>query len=123
MRNLLARRPPPSRPRSQLVVELTGVVWPEGTQWVSQCIEFDISSFGASPGDAIEELKDAVCSYLNTIEDLGERERVFEERGVPVYQQLPSTVQSRTPRALLDRPGAMIRPFDVPIGGGSLALA
>lgn len=51
-------------------------------QWVGTCQELEVSSQGDSLGDAIDETIEATLLYLDTIEELGERKRVFEERGV-----------------------------------------
>ena len=98
-------------------VELTGVMWPEGDAWVSQCVEFDIASSGPTPDEAEAELMDALCAYLNTLEDLGEREQVFKQRGIPVYTTLPTTglYHPSVPREYLRREGAQIRPMELPL--------
>lgn len=68
----------------RLIVPLTIAVWQEAGHWLSECVELEIGSFGDNPNDAAAQAMDAVCSYLNTLEELGERERVFEERGIQV---------------------------------------
>ncbi len=123
LKQLFGRHETASAPHSGLMIELTGVVWPEGSEWVSQCVEIDVSSFGSTPQEAIEELKDAIGSYLNTIDELGERERALETRGVPVYKILPTAYEFRVPRSLLDRPGSLVRPFDLSIGNNQAVLA
>jgi hypothetical protein len=98
-------------------VELTGVMWPEGDVWVSQCVELEIASFGPNPDEAQTELMDAVCAYLNTLEELGERERVLEQRGIQVYANPPrtGTYSPSIPREYLRREGAQIRPMELPL--------
>jgi len=47
---------------------------------------------------------DAVCSYLNTLEALGEREMVFAERSLAVYTSPPASVRlAELPRDVADR--------------------
>ena len=62
------------------------VVAKEGNQYSSWCPEFDIASCGDSPEDAVKNLGDALELYLNTLEEEGERERVFKERGIRTVQ-------------------------------------
>ncbi len=50
-------------------LNLTGIVWKEGNQYVSLCPQIDISSFGDSIEEAFNNLKDAVQLYLKD-EDL-----------------------------------------------------
>jgi predicted RNase H-like HicB family nuclease len=96
-------------------LELTSVVWPEEDQWVSQCVELDVASSGSTPDEAQEQLMDALCAYLNTLEELGEREQVLEERGIEVYTA-PKTgnFHPTVPRSYLRHAGAQIRPVEVP---------
>lgn len=99
-------------------VELTGVMWREGETWISQCVEVDIASSGATPDEAQAELMDALCAYLNTLEELGEREKVLEARGIPVYAGLlPSegNYHPTVPREYMRRDGAQIRPMELPL--------
>ena len=58
------------------------VVTKEGNQYSSWCPELDIASCGDSPENAIRNLGDALKLYVDTLEEEGERERVFKERGV-----------------------------------------
>ena len=105
---------------SHLVVPLTVAVWPEGEQWVAQCVEFDVASSGASSEEAAAEAMDAICSYLNTLEELGERERVFAERGIRAFFDSPPTVQAAPlPRALAEREGLQVRLFEYPMSAAS----
>ena len=58
------------------------VVTKEGNQYSSWCPELDIASCGDSPEDAIRNLGDALQLYVDTLEEEGERVRVFKERGI-----------------------------------------
>lgn len=40
------------------------IVWKEGKYYVSQCLNFEVSSFGESTQEAIENLKEAAELYL-----------------------------------------------------------
>ncbi len=80
-------------------------------------VELDIASSGSTPDEAQSELIDALCAYLNTLEDLGEREQVFKLRGIPIYTTLPTTglYHPSVPREYLRREGAQIRPMELPL--------
>lgn len=54
----------------------------EGGQWASWCEELGVHSCGDSIGEAIDNAVDATLTYLNTIEGLSERRRVFKEREI-----------------------------------------
>ncbi len=58
------------------------VVTQEGKQYSAWCPELDIASCGDTPEEAIKNLGDAVELYLNTLEEEGERERLFKEKGI-----------------------------------------
>ena len=63
-------------------ITLTLEAYPEGRRFVSRCRELDVTSCGDSLVDAFEQVKDAVTVYLNAIEQLGDRERIFAEKGI-----------------------------------------
>ncbi len=68
-----------------IVVEF--VVVKEGNQYSSWCPEFDIASCGDSPEEAVRNLGDALELYVNTLEEEGERERVFREKGTRIVHE------------------------------------
>ena len=49
------------------------VVWREGNQYVAQCLNVEVSSFGDSIDEAIKNLKEAVELYFQ-----GEHEELVE---------------------------------------------
>ncbi|MEX2245779.1 MAG: hypothetical protein WEC75_03750 [Dehalococcoidia bacterium] len=67
-------------------VTLTLEVLPEGRSFVSRCVELDVASCGDTAGEAIEAVKDALLTYLEAIEELGERERIFREKGIDEFR-------------------------------------
>jgi len=102
-------------PPATLHALLTIALWPEGDRWLSECIELGVGSFGATPNEAYEEGVDAICSYLNTLEQLGERERVFAEKSVTTYIDKPAELHlAHVPRAIADRPEMQLRPYETP---------
>lgn len=106
-----------------LLLPLTIVVWQEEDQWVSQCAEFYVASSGETADEAVEEAVDAVCSYLNTIEALGERERVFAERSIAVYASPPAEFHFHLKRELLERQGVQVRPVELPLANREVVPA
>jgi hypothetical protein len=45
-------------------ITLTASIWREGDQFVAQCIEYDISSYGDTEDEALESLAEAVALHL-----------------------------------------------------------
>jgi predicted RNase H-like HicB family nuclease len=45
-------------------LDLTAVVWQEGSWFVSQCIELDVASQGRTEDEALTNLEEAVLLYL-----------------------------------------------------------
>jgi len=45
-------------------LELKNVVWREGKYYVAQCLNVDISSFGRTKKDALDNLDEALELYL-----------------------------------------------------------
>ena len=60
------------------------IVVKEGRQYSSWSPILDIASCGDSPDEAVKNLGDAVELYLNTLEEEGEQEQVFKERGIKI---------------------------------------
>lgn len=50
---------------------LTAIIWEEDDQYVSKCPELEVSSWGYSPQEAKDNLKDAVELYLENAKELG----------------------------------------------------
>ncbi len=63
---------------------LTAKIHKEDDQYVARCLELDIASCGDTPEEAFENLKDASDVYVITLEETGQIERVFAERGIKV---------------------------------------
>jgi predicted RNase H-like HicB family nuclease len=74
---------------------VTLVVQPEGEYYVSKCLELGTASFGRDQTEALEKLADATEVYLNTLEDLGECDRVLRQKGVRIYSYEPANVEIR----------------------------
>lgn len=63
-------------------VILTYKVWAEKGQFVSECQELGVASCGDTIDEAFRNIQDAVTLYLNSIEEQGDRPRIFKERGI-----------------------------------------
>lgn len=74
-------------------ITLTLEAYPEGNVFVSRCKELGVTSCGETVWAAIDMVKDAVATYLTAIEKLGERERIFTEKGIVIRQTKPRTVK------------------------------
>src|SRR5438477_4167563 len=76
-------------PRAAGYVDLTMRVYPEDDQYVSECIELGVASSGATIEEAFEAIADAAAVYLNALEQAGEIERVFAQRGLQIKHGKP----------------------------------
>lgn len=74
-------------------VRVTFVVTAEDKEFVSTCPELGIASQGTNVEEAFENLKDATITYLATIEQLGERQRIFKERRIRTWPSEPAQEQ------------------------------
>ena len=65
-------------------VELTLRFEREGRTWVGTCLELGTSAYADSLDQTQQDLHKLVGEHLALLEEAGERERFFEEHGVPV---------------------------------------
>ena len=77
------------------VIVLTTLVEPEGDKCVSWCEELGTASCGDTVEDAFANILEAVEVHLNGLQEIGETERIFEERGIEV---LPHSSEKSTTR-------------------------
>ena len=90
----------PRDTEAQGVVILTSVVEEEGDQFVSFCTELGTASCGDSIEEALANLQEAIWVHLNALEETGERERVFGERGIDLLSsRSTSPYTARSPSA------------------------
>lgn len=45
-------------------IQLQTIVWKEGKHWVAQCLNVDVSSFGSTQKNALENIKEALELYF-----------------------------------------------------------
>ena len=57
----------------------------EGSEWVGVCLELGTSTFADTLEECQAELEDLVTDHLDVLEEVGERERFFEEWGIDVH--------------------------------------
>lgn len=72
-------------------IRLTLQIYPEDDGYVSECIELGSASCGDTMEEALGNIKDCVEVYLDTLEEIGERKRVFKERGIKIRRYTKST--------------------------------
>ena len=68
----------------------------EGPYWVGACCEVGTATDGRSFEKVAQELGRLVALHLKGLEDIGERERLFRERGIEVFTgQAPAEVERK----------------------------
>jgi len=67
----------------------------EGKNWVAVCEELGTSTFGRSFEEAEKRIKEAVELHLNTLEDVGERDKFFKEHKIKFYKSMPPREEFR----------------------------
>jgi len=73
-------------------VVLTCKFYKEGTRWVGVCDELGTSAFGLTIEDAKIKLSDLVILNLNTLDEVGERDRFFAENGIKLHTVKPRSL-------------------------------
>lgn len=48
-------------------INLKSVIWKEGDYYISQCLEVDVSSFGKTKKQALDNLQDALKLYYEDV--------------------------------------------------------
>ena len=60
-----------------------------GRRWTAYCRELGTATFGRSLPEADKRIKEAVLLHLNTLEDVGERQRFFTENNIEFHRARP----------------------------------
>jgi predicted RNase H-like HicB family nuclease len=68
---------------------LTFKIHEEDGQYVARCEELGISSCARTIEKAFQRAEEATSLYLHTIEEVGERDRVFAEAGIKIHPGEP----------------------------------
>jgi predicted RNase H-like HicB family nuclease len=61
----------------------------QGRRWTAYCEELGTTTFGRSLPEADQRLKEAILLHLNTLEDVGERDRFFKENNIVLFHGRP----------------------------------
>ncbi len=64
-----------------------------GKRWTAHCEKLGTATFGRSLLEAQKRLEEAVLLHLNTLEDVGERERFFKENDIAFHHRKPKIEQ------------------------------
>ena len=56
--------------RKMKKLELQTIVWREGKQWVAQCLNVDVSSFGPTQKSALKNIREALELYFEGVSPL-----------------------------------------------------
>lgn len=80
-----------------IYVSLTIKFQKEGRRWTAECIELGTATFGRSLKEADKKITEAIELHLNTLEDIGERERFFKEHNIQVYRYKPKKQEISLP--------------------------
>jgi predicted RNase H-like HicB family nuclease len=81
----------------------------EGQQVAAWCDELEVHSCGDTLDEAADNIVDATICYLNAIEELGERPRIFEEQGIEPELWIPERdVPAQREVATSVRPGEYV---------------
>ena len=102
-----ARSRATNSPPNSGFITLTLEVSREGRHFVSRCSELGTASCGDSFDEALNNVIEATTEYLNTIERLGERERIFQEKGIIVRKRRPTSIR----REYELHPDAFVGPY------------
>jgi predicted RNase H-like HicB family nuclease len=57
--------------------------------WIADCMELGTSVYGKTFEEVRAQISEAVKIHLNTLEDVGERERFFRENNIRVHSGVP----------------------------------
>ena len=89
----------------------------ETKRYVSNCVELGISSSAKDLEQAFDRILEAAILYLNTLEEIGERERIFTERGIQITPgEPPQEVEHRVDVRVGPAEYAAARDLPVPAG-------
>lgn len=57
--------------------------------WIGECVDLGVASGADEAFEALANVLEATMLYLHTLEETGQRPRVFAERGVKLHYGLP----------------------------------
>jgi predicted RNase H-like HicB family nuclease len=68
-------------------IQLTLLFYKEEDQWIGECKELGISTYGDTIEEVKSELPELVELHVNALEEAGERENYFKENGIIIYSE------------------------------------
>lgn len=97
-------------PTGRRYLLLTIAIYPEGNQWVSEVMDFELASCGDSAEQAYAMIEDAIAGLFDTDED--ELREILAERHVMVWGTVPPDYPLAPLRhGLAEEPGVIVRPL------------
>jgi predicted RNase H-like HicB family nuclease len=67
----------------------------EDDTYVAVCPELDVASQGESVEEANNNVKEAILLYLNSIDELGTMKKIFKERKIKIYSEVPEAKKEK----------------------------
>ena len=92
---------------------VTGVFRKEGRRWLAECPELGTATFGRSLSEADSRLKEEIKLHLDTLEEVGETQRFFDENGITVQTEGPETATVCIEAPF--EPDTFVRPLQTPL--------
>jgi len=80
-----------------------------GDHWDAYCEELGTATFARTLEAAKEKIIEAVCLHLNTLEEVGERERFFKEHKIKIHLKKPERL------SIINDPSYYSTPFILPL--------
>ncbi len=74
---------------NEYFIQLTFNFKKEGKKWTAYCEELGTATYANRIEEAKERIIEAVLLHLNTLEELGERERFFKENKIKLLKNPP----------------------------------
>ncbi|MDD2252192.1 MAG: hypothetical protein PHQ10_04430 [Dehalococcoidales bacterium] len=94
-------------------ISLTLEFQKDGRRWVGVCHELGTSTYSRSLPEAEKQLREAVCMHLNTLEELGERDRFFKENKIKIHTIKPKRDTIKVPSEIGEN--TYFRPYIQPL--------
>jgi predicted RNase H-like HicB family nuclease len=95
------------------------VVEPDDGQFEAYCPDLDVSSFGDSREEAVNNAGDAILLHLGALAAHGEISEELDRRGVRIYADVPEQISLKANV----RPGGSVTSFTAPIAAPTLVTA
>ena len=82
---------------SAVYITLTLEFQKDGRRWIGVCQELGTSTYSRSLPETEKQLREAVRLHLNTLEEIGERDRFFKEHKIEVHTAKPKSETIKVP--------------------------